>query len=50
MQALASWPLQRFPRKFTSKEISAPSFLKRLIISMALALICSPKANVIPET
>ena len=42
-------PFHRFPRKFTSNEISAPFFLKRRIISKAVSKQCSSRPSVIPE-
>ena len=48
IHAFASGPVQRFPRKFTSNEISVPFSLNRLIISMAVRRIFSLNASVIP--
>ena len=49
MQALASSPDQRLPRKLTSNEIIAPAALNRLIISIAVARDSGQRASVMPE-
>ena len=40
--------VHRFPRKFTSKEMSAPASLNRRIISMPVLRHCGLSASVIP--
>ena len=48
MHSLAWSPLQRLPRKFTSKEMTAPFSLNLRIISMPVMQHCGLRASVIP--
>ena len=48
MHSLASSPVHRFPRKFTSKEMMVPVDLNLRIMSMAVFLVFSQRARVIP--